>query len=237
MCSEHYGCAVREVFPDALIAIHFANPEKAGSYSSYASKLDYYKIDYDVFASSYYPFWHGNLDNLTSVLTSISDVYNKKVMVMETSYAYTPDDTDFNGNTISDGSTVTKNYPYTVQGQATCFRDVVEAVNFGARADNPERYVNRRAEMWARVMEWLKSPVGVCLPKVEGLVEDLTAPLKMFDSVGRLQLEAKADIKKRIGRSTDVADALALTFAIKNEEYLLNSWKAKGDFIDDNVYL
>lgn len=120
--------AVREVFPDALIAIHFANPEKAGSYSSYASKLDYYKIDYDVFASSYYPFWHGNLDNLTSVLTSISDVYNKKVMVMETSYAYTPDDTDFNGNTISDGSTVTKNYPYTVQGQATCFRDVVEAV-------------------------------------------------------------------------------------------------------------
>lgn len=117
------------------------------------------------------------------------------------------------------------------------FRDVVEAVNFGAKADNPERYVNRRAEMWARVMEWLKSSVPVCLPKVEGLVEDLTAPLKMFDAIGRLQLEAKAEIKKRIGHSTDVADALALTFAIKNEEYLLNSFRAKGDFIDDNVYL
>ena len=117
------------------------------------------------------------------------------------------------------------------------FREVVEAVNFGAKADNPERYVNRRAEMWARVMEWLKSPVPVCLPKVDGLVEDLTAPLKMFDAIGRLQLEAKADIKKRIGRSTDVADALALTFAIKNDEYLLNSFKHKGDFIDDNVYL
>ena len=52
--------AVREVFPDALVAIHFANPEKEGSYDTYASKLDYYRVDYDVFASSYYPFWHGN---------------------------------------------------------------------------------------------------------------------------------------------------------------------------------
>ena len=120
--------AVREVFPDALIAIHFANPEKAGSYSSYASKLDYYEIDYDVFASSYYPFWHGTLENLTTVLTGISDTYDKKVMVMETSYAYTPVDTDFNGNTISEGSVVTKSYPYTVQGQATCVRDVIDAV-------------------------------------------------------------------------------------------------------------
>ena len=120
--------AVREIFPEALIAIHFANPEKAGSYDTYASKLAYYEIDYDVFASSYYPFWHGTLENLTNVLTKISEDHKKKVMVMETSYAYTPDDTDFNGNTISEGSAVTKNYPYTVSGQATAVRDVVEAV-------------------------------------------------------------------------------------------------------------
>ena len=120
--------AVREVFPDALVALHFANPESAGSYASYASKLDYYQVDYDVFASSYYPFWHGTLENLTNVLTDINETYGKKVMVIETSYAYTPDDTDFNGNTISDGSAVTKNYPYTVQGQSTCIRDVIETV-------------------------------------------------------------------------------------------------------------
>lgn len=120
--------AVREVFPEALVALHFANPEKSGSYANYASKLAYYDVDYDVFASSYYPFWHGTLENLSNVLTEISRTYGKKVMVMETSYAYTPDDTDFNGNTISDGSAVTKNYPYTVQGQATSVRDVIETV-------------------------------------------------------------------------------------------------------------
>ena len=120
--------AVREVFPDALVAVHFANPEKEGSYATYASKLDYYSVDYDVFASSYYPFWHGTLENLTNVLTQIHETYGKQVMVMETSYAYTPDDTDFNGNTISDGSAVTKNYPYTVQGQTRAVYDVIETV-------------------------------------------------------------------------------------------------------------
>ncbi|MBQ1256737.1 MAG: glycosyl hydrolase 53 family protein, partial [Clostridia bacterium] len=47
--------ATREIFPQALVALHFANPEKADSYETYAKKMDYYKVDYDVFASSYYP--------------------------------------------------------------------------------------------------------------------------------------------------------------------------------------
>ena len=120
--------AVREVFPDALVALHFANPEKAENYANYASKLKYYNVDYDVLASSYYPYWHGTLENLSNVLSNINATYGKKVMVMETSYAYTAEDTDFNGNTISEGGAVTKNYPYTVQGQANSVRDVIETV-------------------------------------------------------------------------------------------------------------
>ncbi len=120
--------AVREVCPDAMVAVHFANPERAGAYDSYALELARYDVDYDVFASSYYPYWHGTLENLSMVLSSVADTYDKKVMVVETSYAYTPEDTDFNGNTISQDSAVTKNYPYTVQGQANSLRDVIDAV-------------------------------------------------------------------------------------------------------------
>ena len=120
--------AVREVFPDALVAVHFANPETENRYADYASKLQYYNVDYDIFASSYYPFWHGTLENLRAVLTEIHEKYGKKVLVMETSYAYTPEDTDFNGNTIGEGSLVVKNYPYSVQGQANCLRDVIATV-------------------------------------------------------------------------------------------------------------
>lgn len=118
--------AVREVFPSALIAVHFTNPEIAGNLMGFAKKLDYYQLDYDVFASSYYPYWHGTLDNLASVLSEVAETYGKKVMVAETSYAFTDQDSDFFANTIGEGGAM--GYPLTVQGQANCVRDVVDTV-------------------------------------------------------------------------------------------------------------
>ena len=118
------------------------------------------------------------------------------------------------------------------------FYDTVLPVNFGERADNPERYVNKRAEMWARIRDWLNAELPVQLPKNDNLLEDLTAPLAFYDALGRLQLEAKADIKKRLGHSTDIGDALALSFAVLNEDMLAKSKiLSRRDFVDDNVYL
>jgi arabinogalactan endo-1,4-beta-galactosidase len=120
--------AVREICPDAIVAIHFANPEKITNYESYSANLDYYGVDYDIFASSYYPYWHGSLDNLAEVLNKVTAKYGKKVMVVETSYAYTPEDTDFYGNTVGEGDGYIKNYPYTIQGQANFIRDLTDTV-------------------------------------------------------------------------------------------------------------
>ena len=124
--------AVREVFPEALIALHFANPENTDSYRTYAKKMDYYEknglIHYDVFATSYYPYWHGTLDNLSEILTEIANTYGKKVMVMETSYAFTEEDTDFSANTIGGSAGIVKDYPFSVQGQANCIRNITDTV-------------------------------------------------------------------------------------------------------------
>ena len=120
--------AVREVFPEALVALHFTNPERAGSYSSYARELERWGVDYDVFASSYYSFWHGDRDNLSRVLGEINRDYGKRVMVMETSWPYTGEDSDFSGNNINGDSAVPRAYPFTVQGQATSLRDVADTV-------------------------------------------------------------------------------------------------------------
>lgn len=119
--------AVREECPDAQVVMHFANPEKPESYESYSANLDYYSVDYDVFASSYYPFWHGTLDNLAAVLSNVAEKYNKKVMVAETSYAYTEKDSDFYGNTLGSG-TKQRPYPFTQQGQADFVKDVADTV-------------------------------------------------------------------------------------------------------------
>ncbi|WP_062312306.1 glycosyl hydrolase 53 family protein [Demequina rhizosphaerae] len=120
------SAAVRDVYPDALVAVHFTNPER-GSYPGYAARLEERGVDYDVFASSYYPFWHGTLDNLTDTLSTVAEDYGKQVMVAETSWAYTLEDGDGHGNVIDLPSEATA-YPVSVQGQAHEIADVIQAV-------------------------------------------------------------------------------------------------------------
>lgn len=116
--------AVREVCPDALVALHFANPEKITNYRNYAYNLATQQVDYDVFATSYYPFWHGTLENLSSLMNEISDTYGKKVMIAETAYVNTTEDTDFYGNS---GTDAVKPYPFTEQGQSNHIRMLTDA--------------------------------------------------------------------------------------------------------------
>lgn len=83
-------------------------------------------------------------------------------------------------------------------------------VNFSGMADDP-RYANKRAEMWFRMAAWVQR--GGCLPKNSELVRELTTSRYTFDSRGRFLIIPKDMIKKELGFSPDLADALALTFA------------------------
>ncbi len=98
----------------------------------------------------------------------------------------------------------------------------VYAVDFGSSPDNSttERYLNKRAEIWGRMREWLSK--GGCIPPdgpsdEKGLSDQLTAPTYTYQADVRLQLESKKDIRRRLQISPDDADALAITFA---EEWL-----------------
>ena len=118
--------AVRDVFGDEVkVAVHFTNPERAGQYASVARELDERGVDYDVFLSSYYAFWHGSLENLTSVLSEVATTYDKEVAVAETSWAYTLEDGDGQPNSVD---SVPDEYSASVQGQALAVRDVMQAV-------------------------------------------------------------------------------------------------------------
>ena len=128
------GCqAVKSVAEEKSVTIkrvlHFANPEKSGSYAKYAENLAANNVDYDVFASSYYPYWHGSTDNLTNVLKNIADNYGKEVMVAETSWATTLDDGDGHDNTVRVGNNdVDMSYDFSLQGQADEITAVANAV-------------------------------------------------------------------------------------------------------------
>jgi hypothetical protein len=87
---------------------------------------------------------------------------------------------------------------------------LIYAVQTGEKADDENRYFNRRAELWGKTRDWL-SEAG-CLPQDDALARDLAAPEYEFDARNRLRLEKKEDMKARGMPSPDAADALALTF-------------------------
>ncbi len=83
-------------------------------------------------------------------------------------------------------------------------------INFGGKATDP-RYFNKRSEMHWLLAEAVKR--GLALPKRPGLARELTAPVYWFEN-GKLRVEEKDQIKKRLKFSPDEADALALTYGI-----------------------
>lgn len=123
--------AIREIEQEKgqniLIAVHFTDVSDKDGILGFAQKLVDKEIDYDVFAVSYYPFWHGTMENLTDTLCAVVEQYGKKVVVAENSYLYTTEDGDGSGNSV-DGGGVVEGYPATVQGQTNEVRDVCAAV-------------------------------------------------------------------------------------------------------------
>lgn len=113
------------------VVIHVESPQK-GSVTKWAKNLSDNNVNYDIIATSYYPYWHGTLSNLESEFETVKNTYKKDVMVAETSYAYTLEDSDGHENTVrvgnnDSGDNVTE--PFTEQGQATYIRNLINAVN------------------------------------------------------------------------------------------------------------
>lgn len=110
-----------------LKVLHFTDLLENGKW--YAECMAEQGVDYDVFATSFYPMWHGSTSDLASTLTYIAETYDKKVMVAETGYPFTYENADAQGNNIGDQSAmVCSDYSVSVDGQAQALRDVFAAV-------------------------------------------------------------------------------------------------------------
>ena len=91
-------------------------------------------------------------------------------------------------------------------------RHNVVGIAFAQSPLEPERFLNRRAEMWWQVREWLER--GGALEPNDDLRDDLIAPEYHFSPTGKIQLEPKDSMRRRGLASPDLGDALALTFAM-----------------------
>ncbi len=104
------------------------------------------------------------------------------------------------------------------------YEKLVQGIEFGGTAEDPDNYVNKRSEIWVRLRDILNEPGGCDINDAppEGRDDDkdeddqeialhLCGPSYSHDSLGRIQLEKKEKIKERLGFSPDYGDAAALT--------------------------
>jgi len=99
------------------------------------------------------------------------------------------------------------------------FESRVNGINFGAGTDRTDKsgllgFANIRAALYWNMREILDPDSGydACLPDEPLLIGDLAAVRRKTRSDGKILLESKEDLKKRIGRSTDDGDACCMAF-------------------------
>jgi hypothetical protein len=89
--------------------------------------------------------------------------------------------------------------------------DYARGVKFGGGAAQEGRFANKRAEIYWEMCDWIKD--GGLLPPIPEMVSGLSSMTYGYDNKGRVLVEEKKQIKVRLGRSPDLEDALACTFA------------------------
>ncbi len=71
------------------------------------------------------------------------------------------------------------------------------------------RFSRLRDELWWKAREWFEAR-DCTIPNDEALVDELCGPLYTVTSAGKIQVEPKSQMKRRLGRSPDKADAFCL---------------------------
>ena len=87
-----------------------------------------FDLDFDIIGLTYYPMWHGTMDDLQYNLNDISARYNKDVMIVETAYAFTLGDGDGLGSSVSPQYEEIGGYPASVQGQKDFMSDLESVI-------------------------------------------------------------------------------------------------------------
>lgn len=129
----------------------------------YFDHLNQAHVDYDVIGQSFYPNWHGTIENLRDNLCETIEHYHKDVMVVETAYPSQP---------VQESAAALKNmiWPMSPAGQKQFLADVIQTVK-----QAPEHH-------GIGVMYW--HPEATYIPNATGRFSGPDAN-SLFDATGR----------------------------------------------------
>jgi len=122
------GCrAVKDCSNSTQVMMHIAEGGDNKLARWWIDNIAGRNVPFDVIGISYYPYWHGTLEELQYNLNDITDRYDRDVIVVETAYGFTDQDNDNYPNILDDRLAV-PNYPLTPEGQRMMLREVMNVV-------------------------------------------------------------------------------------------------------------
>ena len=104
------------------IMLHIAQPENGLWWFEQASAAGV--IDYDWIGLSYYPMWSEyDLNSIDKPIKTLTETYNKRLMIVETGYPFTLNNADSANNIFNENALIT-GYPASELGQLNYLNDL-----------------------------------------------------------------------------------------------------------------
>ncbi|MBN1780169.1 glycosyl hydrolase 53 family protein [bacterium] len=85
-------------------------------------------VAFDVIGLSFYPWWHGSLNDLRINLNDLAKRYGKDIVVVETAYPWTLQWADAVPNILGNAGDLLAGYPASVDGQTKFLRDLIRII-------------------------------------------------------------------------------------------------------------
>ena len=119
--------AVKDFSPDIKTIIHLDRGGDNIMYRRWFDRISPWNIEFDIIGLSYYPFWHGTLEELINNMNDISSRYDKDVLVVETAFPFT---TEHKSKTMIFTPELAKTIKHSIDTKGECafMRDLMEAV-------------------------------------------------------------------------------------------------------------
>ncbi len=113
--------------PDIMLHIHGGSDSTGARW--FFDHIEYYEVPYDLIGVSYYPWWHGTIEELDANLDALATRYQKPVWVVETAYPWTLENDDDHGNFVYEQDQLPPGYYISPQAQAGFYNQLESAVH------------------------------------------------------------------------------------------------------------
>jgi arabinogalactan endo-1,4-beta-galactosidase len=111
------------------IMIHIDKSTDSTTSRWFFDNLNSHNIIFDCIGLSYYPWWHGTLEQVQANLNYLADRYHKEIIITETAYPWTLEWNDNTNNIVGLPSQLLSGYPATVEGQKDFLTSLISIVH------------------------------------------------------------------------------------------------------------